>query len=80
MPKLFMSISIAQSWVKSSRRMLAIRADVDDVLAQINPQVEAQPREWHQLVADLQREFQCPIPKACNPLSHYSLNRRRCRL
>lgn len=35
---------------------------------------KAQPRaEWHQLVADLQREFPCPIPKACDPLSHYGL-------
>lgn len=51
-----------------------IRADVDDVLAQLIPLVEAQPRaEWHQLVADLQREFPCPIPKACDPLSHYGL-------
>ncbi|STF42474.1 acetolactate synthase isozyme I large subunit [Escherichia coli] len=25
------------------------------------------------LVADLQREFPCPIPKACDPLSHYGL-------
>lgn len=53
---------------------MAIQADVDDVLAQLIPQVEAQPRaEWHQLVADLQREFPCPIPKACDPLSHYGL-------
>ena len=62
-----------QSWVKSSSRV-AIQADVDDVLAQLIPLVEAQPRaEWHQLVADLQREFPCPIPKACDPLSHYGL-------
>ncbi|MCL7660169.1 acetolactate synthase large subunit, partial [Klebsiella pneumoniae] len=53
---------------------VAIQADVDDVLAQLIPQVEAQPRaEWHQLVADLQREFPYPIPKACDPLSHYGL-------
>ncbi|MHA6432318.1 thiamine pyrophosphate-dependent enzyme, partial [Escherichia coli] len=53
---------------------VAIQADVDGVLAQLIPQVEAQPRaEWHQLVADLQREFPCPIPKACDPLSHYGL-------
>ena len=53
---------------------VAIQADVDDVLAQLIPLVEAQPRaEWHQLVADLQREFPCPIPKACDPLSHYGL-------
>ena len=44
------------------------------MLAQLIPLVEAQPRaEWHQLVADLQREFPCPIPKACDPLSHYGL-------
>lgn len=35
---------------------VAIQADVDDVLAQLIPHIEAQPREeWHQLVADLQR-------------------------
>ncbi|MGG8896405.1 acetolactate synthase large subunit, partial [Escherichia coli] len=50
----------------------AIQTDVDDVLAQLIPRVEAQPRaEWHQLVADWQREFPCPIPKACDPLSQY---------
>lgn len=53
---------------------VAIQADVDDVLTQLIPLVEAQPRaEWHQLVADLQREFPCPIPKACDPLTHYGL-------
>ncbi len=37
---------------------MAIQADVDDVLAQLILLVEAQLRaEWHQLVADLQREF-----------------------
>ncbi|SQB40641.1 acetolactate synthase catalytic subunit [Citrobacter koseri] len=53
---------------------VAIQADVDDVLAQLIPHIEAQPREeWHQLVADLQREFPCAIPEASDPLSHYGL-------
>ncbi|MBX4298475.1 acetolactate synthase large subunit, partial [Mycobacterium tuberculosis] len=39
---------------------VAIQGDVAEVLAQLNPQIEAQPREeWRQLVADLQREFPC---------------------
>ncbi|EEI1849787.1 acetolactate synthase large subunit [Salmonella enterica] len=51
---------------------VAIQADVDDVLAQLIPHIEAQPREaWHQLVADLQQEFR--IPQENNPLSHYGL-------
>lgn len=53
---------------------VAIQADVDDVLAQLIPHIEAQPREaWHQLVADLQQEFPCSIPQENNPLSHYGL-------
>ncbi|HHQ5686514.1 TPA: acetolactate synthase large subunit [Klebsiella quasipneumoniae subsp. quasipneumoniae] len=53
---------------------VAIQGDVAEVLAQLNPQVEAQPREeWHQLVADLQREFPCAIPQGSDPLSHYGL-------
>lgn len=50
---------------------VAIRADVDEVLAQLIPQIEAQPREeWHQLVSDLQQEFPCAIPqkKSAQPL------------
>lgn len=40
---------------------VAIQGDVAEVLAQLNPQIEAQPREeWRQLVADLQREFPAP--------------------
>ena len=70
--KIFMSISTAQSWAKSSKPHVAIQADVDACWRSSIPLVEAQPRaEWHQLVADLQREFPCPIPKACDPLSHY---------
>ncbi|MDZ0181652.1 acetolactate synthase large subunit [Klebsiella quasipneumoniae] len=53
---------------------VAIQGDVAEVLAQLNPQVEAQPREeWRQLVADLQREFPCAIPQESDPLSHYGL-------
>ncbi len=43
---------------------VAIQADVDDVLAQLIPHIEAQPREaWHQLVADLQQEFPAVFPR-----------------
>lgn len=53
---------------------VAIQADVDEVLAQLIPLIDAQPREpWHQMVADLQREFPCTIPQERDPLSHYGL-------
>ncbi|HBQ8606555.1 TPA: acetolactate synthase large subunit, partial [Klebsiella pneumoniae] len=53
---------------------VAIQGDVAEVLAQLNPQIEAQPREeWRQLVADLQREFPSAIPQESDPLSHYGL-------
>ena len=53
---------------------VAIQGDVAEVLAQLIPQVEAQPRsEWLQLVADLQREFPGAIPTEGDPLSHYGL-------
>lgn len=53
---------------------VAIQGDVAEVVAQLNPQAEAQPREeWRQLVADLQREFPCAIPQESDPLSHYGL-------
>jgi acetolactate synthase-1/2/3 large subunit len=53
---------------------VAIQGDVADVLAQLTPQVAAQPRdEWRQLVADLQREFPSPIPQESDPLTHYGL-------
>lgn len=43
---------------------VAIQADVDEVLAQLIPLIEAQPREaWHQQVSDLQQEFPCTIPQ-----------------
>jgi len=53
---------------------VAIQGDVAEVLAQLIPQIEAQPRdEWRQLVAGLQREFPCAIPQESDPLSHYGL-------
>lgn len=53
---------------------VAIQGDVADVLAQLTPQVAAQPRdEWRQMVADLQREFPSPIPQGSDPLTHYGL-------
>ncbi|EPZ6104281.1 acetolactate synthase large subunit [Klebsiella variicola] len=53
---------------------VAIQGDVAEVLAQLIPQIEAQPRdEWRQLVADLQREFPCAILQESDPLSHYGL-------
>ncbi|ROP56153.1 acetolactate synthase large subunit [Enterobacter sp. BIGb0383] len=53
---------------------IAIQADVADVLAALTPQLDANPREeWHQLVADLQREFPGAIPEEADPLSHYGL-------
>ncbi len=48
MPKSFMSISTVQSWGKIKQPHVAIQADVDELLAQLIPLVEAQPRaEWH---------------------------------
>lgn len=53
---------------------VAIQADVGEVLDQLIPLVEAQPRaKWRQLVADLQQEFPSAIPKAGDPLTHYGL-------
>ena len=53
---------------------IAIQADVDEVLAQLIPQIDANPRaEWQQLVSDLQREFPCAIPQESDPLCHYGL-------
>jgi len=53
---------------------VAIQADVGEVLDQLIPLIEAQPRtEWRQLVADLQQEFPSAIPQAGDPLTHYGL-------
>lgn len=59
---------------KIKQAHVAIQADVDDVLAQLLPQIDAQPRnEWRGKVAELQQEFPCAIPQATYPLSHYGL-------
>lgn len=59
---------------KIKQAHVAIQADVDDVLAQLLPQIDAQPRnEWRGKVAELQQEFPCAIPQATDPLSHYGL-------
>ena len=59
---------------KIKQAHVAIQGDVGEVLEQLIPQVEAQPRSaWLQLVADLQREFPCTIPQEQDPLSHYGL-------
>ncbi|WP_395300965.1 acetolactate synthase large subunit [Enterobacter sp. ECC-175] len=53
---------------------VAIQGDVAEVLAQLIPQTDANPRqEWRQLVADLQNEFPSAIPAEGDPLSHYGL-------
>jgi acetolactate synthase-1/2/3 large subunit len=59
---------------KIKQAHVAIQADVDDVLAQLLPQIDAQPRnEWRGKVAELQQEFPCAIPQETDPLSHYGL-------
>lgn len=59
---------------KIKQAHIAIQADVDDVLAQLLPQIKAQSREaWRSKVAELQQEFPCAIPEASDPLSHYGL-------
>ncbi|XNM69319.1 acetolactate synthase large subunit [Escherichia coli] len=59
---------------KIKQAHVAIQADVDDVLAQLLPQIDAQPRDaWRGKVAELQQEFPGAIPEAGDPLSHYGL-------
>ena len=59
---------------KIKQAHVAIQADVDDVLVQLLPQIDAQPRtEWRGKVAELQQEFPGAIPQAGDPLSHYGL-------
>lgn len=59
---------------KIKQAHVAIQADVDDVLAQLLPQIDAQPRNaWREKVAELQQEFPCAIPQETDPLSHYGL-------
>ena len=59
---------------KIKQAHVAIQADVDDVLAQLLPQIDAQPRNaWREKVAELQQKFPCAIPQETDPLSHYGL-------
>jgi acetolactate synthase-1/2/3 large subunit len=59
---------------KIKQAHIAIQADVDDVLTQLLPQIDAQPRDaWRSKVAELQQEFPSAIPQAGDPLSHYGL-------
>lgn len=59
---------------KIKQAHVAIQADVDDVLVQLLPQIDAQPRDaWRGKVAELQQEFPCAIPQETDPLSHYGL-------
>ncbi|MGK9174517.1 acetolactate synthase large subunit [Yokenella regensburgei] len=53
---------------------IAIQGDVGEVVAQLLPQIEAQPRDdWRNTVSQLQQEFPSAIPQAGDPLSHYGL-------
>jgi acetolactate synthase-1/2/3 large subunit len=53
---------------------IAIQGDVGEVVAQLLPQIEAQPRdEWRGTVSQLQQEFPSAIPQAGDPLTHYGL-------
>ena len=59
---------------KVKQANIAIHADVGQVLQQLLPQIEAQPRsEWLSTVNDLKREFPFSMPNAEDPLSHYGL-------
>lgn len=53
---------------------VAIQGDVNEVLAQLLPHIDATPRSaWHQQVSGLQQEFPGAIPTEGDPLSHYGL-------
>jgi len=53
---------------------IAINGDVNQVLQQLLPLIEQQPRsEWQQTVQDLKREFPINFADAEDPLSHYGL-------
>ncbi|GDX06027.1 acetolactate synthase large subunit [Buttiauxella sp. A111] len=59
---------------KIKQAHVAIRGDVGEVLEQLLPKVEAQPRlQWLQQVAGLQQEFPFNMPGADNPLTPYGL-------
>jgi acetolactate synthase-1/2/3 large subunit len=55
---------------------IAIQGDVGDVLADLIPQIEAQPRAaWRDLMSQLQQEFPANMAGADDPLSHYGIIR-----
>ncbi|KEY57610.1 acetolactate synthase large subunit [Serratia sp. DD3] len=59
---------------KVKQANIAIHGDVNQVLQQLLPLIEAQPRsEWLRIVNDLKREFPLNMPNVENPLSHYGL-------
>ncbi|KAG4065577.1 hypothetical protein HA402_011266 [Bradysia odoriphaga] len=59
---------------KVKQANIAIHADVGQVLQQLLPMIEAQPRtEWTNTVNDLKREFPINMPNVADPLSHYGL-------
>ncbi|MBS0848692.1 acetolactate synthase large subunit [Citrobacter sp. JGM124] len=61
---------------KIKQANIAIRGDVADVLNQLIPYVDPQPRtEWRQMVNDLQREFPFTMPGIDDPLMPYGLIR-----
>lgn len=59
---------------KVKQANIAIHADVSQVLQQLLPMIEAQPRtEWISTVNNLKREFPFNMPNVEDPLSHYGL-------
>ena len=55
---------------------IAIQGDVGEVLADLIPQIEAQPRAaWRDLVSQLQQEFPANMAGEDDPLSHYGIIR-----
>jgi acetolactate synthase-1/2/3 large subunit len=53
---------------------IAIQGDVGEVVAQLLPQIAAQPRDdWRNTVSQLQQEFPSTIPQGGDPLTHYGL-------
>ncbi|MDR0805839.1 MAG: acetolactate synthase large subunit [Enterobacteriaceae bacterium] len=59
---------------KIRRPDITIHADVNQVLQQILPQVDAQPRtEWLNTVKQFKQQYPFNMPEADNPLSHYGL-------
>ncbi|NIY47488.1 acetolactate synthase large subunit [Cedecea colo] len=59
---------------KIKQAHIAIRCDVGEVLEQLLPAIDAQPRKlWLQQVAGLQQEFPFSMPGVDNPLTPYGL-------